>query len=70
MTARVKCSAAPVYRDRHLATDRQYQVTDPDGRQFVFCSGCCLLTYAVHGALPADVEAAHDGTPTESEVAA
>jgi hypothetical protein len=46
MTAqRVQCSAAPVWRDRH----------------YVFCSGCCLLTYACHGALPVDVEAGHSG---------
>jgi hypothetical protein len=38
-----------------MATDRQWLVTDPDGAQFVFCSGCCLLTYAVHGALLADL---------------
>jgi hypothetical protein len=46
---RVECSAAPRWRDRHMATDRQYHVTDPAGRQFVFCSACCLLSYAVYG---------------------
>jgi hypothetical protein len=74
MTApsRVQCSAAPVWRDRHLAAaDRQYHVTDPDGRQFVFCSGCCLLSYACYGALPADVEAAAASSGrSEGEVAA
>jgi hypothetical protein len=69
MTARVKCSAAGLFRDRHMATDRQYQVTDPGGQQFVFCSACCLLYYAVYG-LPADLEAGQGGTDSESEVAA
>ena len=58
MTApRVKCSAAGRFRDRHMATDRQYHVTDPDGEQFVFCSAYCLLYFACYG-LPADLEAA------------
>ena len=57
MSDRVQCSAAPVYRDRYMATDRQYHVTDPDGQMFAFCSGACLLTYAVHGSLPADIKA-------------
>ena len=48
-----------------MATDRQYHLTDPDGRQFVFCSACCLLTYAVYG-LPADLEAERGGTPREA----
>jgi hypothetical protein len=52
---RQQCSAAPFHQDRHMATGLQWLVTDPEGRQFVFCSGCCLLTYAVRGALPADV---------------
>jgi hypothetical protein len=47
--ARVQCSAAGLYRDRHMATDRQYHVTDPDGQHFVFCSTCCLLYYACYG---------------------
>jgi hypothetical protein len=52
----VKCSAAPVWRDRHMAsTDHQYHLTTPNGEQYVFCSGCCLLSYACHGALPADL---------------
>jgi hypothetical protein len=51
----VRCSAAPRWRDRHLAVGRQYHLTDPDGRQLVFCSACCLLGYAVYG-LPADLE--------------
>ena len=54
---RVRCSAAGFYRDRHMATDRQYHVTDRDGQIFVFCSACCLLYYAVYG-LPADLTAA------------
>ena len=62
----VKCSAAPVWRDRHMATDRQYHVTDPDGRQYVFCSGCCLLSYACHGALPADIETTQLPAATEA----
>jgi hypothetical protein len=35
---RVQGSGDPCWRDRHMAMDRQYHVTDPDGRQFVFCS--------------------------------
>jgi hypothetical protein len=69
MTApRVKCSAAARFRDRHMATDRQYHLTDPDGQLYVFCSACCLLEYAVWG-LPADVAAARS-TPAEGEAAA
>jgi hypothetical protein len=57
MTAsRMECSAAPVHRDRHMTMDRQWHVTDPDGALYVFCSGCCLLTFAVRGALPQDVQ--------------
>jgi hypothetical protein len=64
MTApRVQCSAAGFYRDRHMAIERQYHVTDPGGQQFVFCSACCLLYYACYG-LPADIEPAHSGTLT------
>ena len=63
--ARVQCSAAPRWRDCHMATDRQYHLTDPEGRQFVFCSACCLLDFAVYG-LPADLEARHSETPSEA----
>jgi hypothetical protein len=56
---RVQCSAAPRWRDRHQAADRQYHLTTPEGRQYVFCSACCLLMYAVYG-LPADLEARDD----------
>jgi hypothetical protein len=52
---RVQCSAAGLYRDHHMATDRQYHVTDPDGRQYTFCSACYLLYFACYG-LSADLE--------------
>lgn len=65
---RLQCSAAPVYLDQHMATDRKWHVTDPDGRQFAFCSGGCLLTYAVHGALPADLQ--HTSQQSETQEAA
>ena len=48
-----------------MATDRQYHLIDPDGRQFVFCSACCLLSYAVYG-FPADLEACRTVTPPEA----
>jgi hypothetical protein len=65
---RVQCSAAGLFRDRHMATDRQYHLTDPDGQLFVFCSACCLLEYAVWG-LPADAQPCHSLTPSEGEAA-
>jgi hypothetical protein len=49
--------------------DRQYHLTDPDGRQYVFCSGACLLSYACHGTLSADLKPAV-GAQKVSEVAA
>jgi hypothetical protein len=56
MTApRVQCSTAGFFRDRHVATTRQYEVIDPEGQRFVFCSACCLLYYACYG-LPADTQ--------------
>jgi hypothetical protein len=37
-----------------------WTVTTPEGTVYELCSGACLLSFAVHGALPADVEAAGD----------
>jgi hypothetical protein len=37
---RVRCSAADLYRDHHMATDRQYHLTTPDGQEYTFCSAC------------------------------
>jgi hypothetical protein len=54
MTApRVRCAAADLWGDRHMAVGRWYQVTDPEGRVFDFCSGACFVEYATLGALPA-----------------
>lgn len=67
MTApRVGCSARLLYRDRHLCVERWYEVTTPDGTQYAFCSGACLLSFAVHGALPADLEASRQQTGNEA----
>jgi hypothetical protein len=48
-----------------MATRRQYHLTDPDGRQFTFCSAACLLSFAVFG-LPADIEAARSAASSEA----
>jgi len=63
---RTGCAARLVYRDRHLCVDRWWTVTSPDGDQFDLCSGACLVSFAVYGALPADLEA----TRPEGEAAA
>ena len=54
---RTGCSARLPYRDRHLCVDRWFTVTTPDGETYELCNGACLLSYAVHGALPADIAA-------------
>jgi hypothetical protein len=54
---RVRCAAADLWGDRHMATGNWYRVTDPEGRVFDLCSGACLVEYATLGALPADLEA-------------
>lgn len=69
MTAqkREQCSAATIYRDRHLAMpDHRYIVTAPDGRQYALCSGACLVSFAVLGALPADLEPRHSAPDSEA----
>jgi hypothetical protein len=53
---RVGCAARALYRDRHLAVGSWYTLTTPDGTVYEFCSGCCLLSFAIFGALPADTE--------------
>lgn len=53
-TLRARCAAAPIFRDRHMAVDSWYSVTDPAGRTYDFCSACCLLEYATLGALPSE----------------
>jgi hypothetical protein len=75
-TPRTGCAARLLYRDRHLCADRWYSVTRPDGETYDLCSGACLVSFAVYGALPADpelradTEAAPTGTPTEEGTAA
>jgi hypothetical protein len=54
---RVGCVARPVFRDKHLAVGSWYILTTLDGTTYEFCSGCCLPHFAIHGALPADLEA-------------
>jgi hypothetical protein len=68
---RVQCSAAGLFRDRHMATDRQYDLTTPDRQIYTFCSACCLLYFACFG-LPGDSEAVAETTEetAESEAAA
>jgi hypothetical protein len=57
MTAqRTGCAARAIFRDRHLAVGSWYTLTTPDGTAYEFCSGCCLLYFAIYGALPADLE--------------
>ena len=67
MTApRTGCAAHLMYRDRHLCVGTWWTVTSPEGETYELCSGACLLTFAVYGALPVDVEAEHSGTATEA----
>jgi hypothetical protein len=57
MTApRTGCAARLLYRDRHLCVGSWYSVTTPSGETYDLCSGACLLTFAVYGALPQDQE--------------
>ena len=71
MTAqRAGCAARLIYRDRHLCVDRWWTVTSPDGEMYDLCSGACLVSFAVHGALPADIQANTDSSESpESEAA-
>ena len=66
---RAGCAARLIYRDRHLCVDTWYSVTTPTGGTYDLCSGACLLSFAVHGALPADVEARHTETAPGGEAA-
>lgn len=66
-TPRVQCSAAPIHRDRHQCTGSWWIVTSPDGQRYELCSGACLVSFAVIGALPADIEVRQRA---EGEVAA
>jgi hypothetical protein len=71
MTAsRTGCAARLLYRDRHLCVDTWWTVTSPDGETYELCSGACLLTFAVYGALPADLEPRQGVTPAEEGTAA
>jgi hypothetical protein len=67
---RVGCAARLLYRDRHLCVDSWWIVTAPDGQTYELCSGACLLTFAVYGALPAApkfrAEPRHGATPPET----
>jgi hypothetical protein len=70
MTApRTGGAARLLYRDRHLAVGSWYTLTTPDGTVYELCSGACLVSFAVHGALPANVEPKR-GADGEGEVAA
>jgi hypothetical protein len=68
-TPRTGCAARLLYRDRHLCVDTWWTMTTPEGVTYALCSGACLLSFAVYGALPADVEAARSA-PAGSEAAA
>jgi len=60
MTApRTGCAARLLYRDRHLCVGTWWTVTSPAGETYELCSGACLVSFAVHGALPADLESSH-----------
>jgi hypothetical protein len=48
-------------RDRLLCVGSWWTVTTPEGVTYELCSGACLLTFAVYGALPADPEFANPG---------
>jgi len=56
MTApRVGCAARLLYRDRHQWVTSWLTVTSPEGTTYELCSGACLVSFAVLGALPADI---------------
>jgi hypothetical protein len=68
---RTGCAARAIFRDKHLAVGSWYTLTTPDGAAYEFCSGCCLLYFAVYGALPADLEQPRHSAPlAEGEAAA
>ena len=67
---RVGCSGRLLYRDRHLCVGTWWTVTSPEGETYDLCSGACLLSFAVHGALPADLEAAAQNSGGSTENAA
>jgi hypothetical protein len=63
---RTGCSARLLYRDRHLCVESWYTVMTPTGVTYELCSGACLLSFAVYGALPADLEVRQSATSTEA----
>ncbi len=61
MTApRVRCAAAGLFRDKHLATVTRWTVTSPDGVERALCSAACVLEWICY-TQPADA-ANSDGT--------
>jgi len=68
MTApRVGCAARLLYRDQHLCVTSWWTVTSPEGTTYELCSSACLVSFAVLGALPADIT---EQEPAVREVAA
>jgi hypothetical protein len=68
--SRAGCAARLLYRDRHLCTGAWWTVISPTGETYELCSGACLVSFAVLGALPGDLEACDSVQPSDSEVAA
>ena len=54
---RAGCAAHLLYRDKHLCVTSWWTVTSPEGTTYELCSSACLVSFAVLGALRADIEA-------------
>jgi hypothetical protein len=67
---RTGCAARLLYRDRHLCVDSWWTVTSPEGETYDLCSGACMVSFSVYGALPADIEASGQNTDRNTEEAA
>ena len=55
-TSRAGCAARRIYRDKHQCVTSWWTVTSPEGQTYELCSGICLVSFAVLGALPKDVQ--------------
>ena len=58
---RVLCPTSATWHGRHMATDRRWTITTPEGAEAVLCSAACALSWLIY-ALPADLGAAGANT--------
>lgn len=61
------CAAHLLYRDEHKVGPRWWTVTTPDGAIYDICSAACLTSYAVLGALPAELDVSGRENPRARE---